>query len=64
MFIIVFDLIVIGRRDFLFFVPPLLFSILTPLFLPSSFVSLSYFILAVHMSECLEKHSCTVPHFL
>ena len=38
----------------LFFVPALL-SILTPLFLPSSSVSLS-FILAVPMRECLGKH--------
>ena len=40
------------------FVPALLFSILTPLFLPSSSVSLSYFVLAVPMRECLGKHSC------
>ena len=38
--------------------PALLFSILTPLFLPSSSVYLSYFILAVSMRECLGKHSC------
>ena len=37
--------------------PALLFSILTPL-LPSSFVSLSYFILAVPTRECLGKHPC------
>ena len=30
-------------------------SILTPLVLPSSFVSLSYFIFAVPMLECLGK---------
>ena len=41
----------IGSRAF-FFAPVLLFSILTPLFLPSSSVSLSYFILSVPMSEC------------
>ena len=35
-----------------FFVPALLLSILTPLSLPSSSVSLSYFILAVCMREC------------
>ena len=46
----------IGRRDF-FFVPGLLLSILTPLFLPSSSVTLSYLILAVPMRECLGKHS-------
>ena len=45
----------IGRRDFFFIVRVLLLSIyiLTPRFSPSSFVSLSYFILAVPMSECL-----------
>ena len=31
---------------------------LTPFFLPSSSVSLSYFILAVPMHECFPKHSC------
>ena len=40
------------------FVPALLLSILTPLFLQSFSVSLSYFILAVPMRECLGKHSC------
>ena len=40
------------------FVPALLLSILKPLFLPSSSVSLSYFVLAVPMHKCLEKHSC------
>ena len=38
-------------------VPALLLSILMPLFLPSSYVSLSYFALAVPMCECLGKHS-------
>ena len=59
----------LGRRD-LFFSCPLylywsshakitkLLSILLPLFLPSSSVSLSYFIRAVPMRECLGKHSC------
>ena len=42
----------------LLFVPVLLFSMLTPLFLPSSSVSLSYFVLAVPMRECFGKHSC------
>ena len=42
----------------LYFVPALLLSILTLLFLPSSSVFLSYFILAVPMRECLRKHSC------
>ena len=39
------------------------FSILTPLFLLSSSVSLSYFILAVPMRECLGKHSCMSSPF-
>ena len=42
----------------LLFVPALLLSILTPLFLPSSSVFLSYFVLAVPILECLGKHSC------
>ena len=45
------------------FVPAVLFSILTPLFLPSKSVSLSYFILAVPMRECLGKHSCMSSPF-
>ena len=45
------------------FVPALLLSILTPLFLPSSSVSLFYFILAVPMRECLGKHSCMSSQF-
>ena len=52
----------IGRRD-IFFVPVLLFSILTPLSLPPSSVSLSYFILAVQLHECLGKHSCMISQF-
>ena len=40
------------------FVPALLFSIFGHLFLPSSSVSLTYFILAVPMRECLGKHFC------
>ena len=47
----------------LFFVPALLFSILTPLFLPPSSVYLSYFILAVPMHKCLGKHSCMSSPF-
>ena len=47
----------------LLFVPDLLFSILTPLFLPPSSVSLSYFILAVPMLECLGKHACMSSPF-
>ena len=46
------------------FVPAVLFSILTPLFLSSLSVSLSYFILTVPMRECLGKHSWTSSHFL
>ena len=38
--------------------PALLFSILAPLFYPSSSLPLSYFSLAVPMSECFGKHSC------
>ena len=38
--------------ELLYFVPALLLSLLTSLFLPSSCVSLSYFILAVPMREC------------
>ena len=37
------------------FLSALLLSILTPLFLPSSSVSLSYFILAVPMRECMSS---------
>ena len=48
---------------FLFFVPALLLSILTPFFLPSSSVSLSNFILAVPMRECMGKHSCMSSPF-
>ena len=40
----------------------LLLSILTPLILSSS-VSMPYFILAIHMSQCLEKHSCMSSTF-
>ena len=47
----------------LLFVPAVLFSILTPLFCPSSTVPLSYFILAVPMRECLGKHSCMSSSF-
>ena len=39
------------------FVPALLLAILTPLFLPSSSVSLSYFVRAFLMRECSGKHS-------
>ena len=53
----------IGRQDFFFFVPDLLLSILTPLFLPSSSISLSYFVLAVQMRGWLGKHSCMCSQF-
>ena len=45
------------------FVPALFLSIFKPLSLPSSFVSLSYFILAVPMPECLGKRSCMSSTF-
>ena len=50
----------------IFFVPALLFSILTPLFLPPSSLlrpSLSYLILAVPMRKCLVKHFCMSSPF-
>ena len=47
-----------------YFMPALLFSILTHLFLHSSYVSLSYFIIAVPMRECLGKHPCMSSLFL
>ena len=47
----------------LFFAPALLLSMLTALFLPSSSVSLSYFILAVPMRERLGKHSYMSSQF-
>ena len=54
----------IGRQDFFFFfLPALLVSILMPLFLPSSSVSLSYFVLVVPMRECLGKYSCMSSPF-
>ena len=43
--------------------PALLLSMLTSVLLPSSFVTLSYFILAVLMRECLGKHSCVSSSF-
>ena len=46
-----------------FFVPALLFSILSPLFLPPSSVSLSFFIHAVPMRKCLGKHLCMSSPF-
>ena len=62
--ILVFFEIVIGRWGFSFFVSALHLFILTPLFLPSSAVSLAYFILPVLICECLVKHprvSSTFP---
>ena len=61
--IIVFRLSCVRPPGLLFFVPALLLSILTPFFLPSSSVSLSYFIFAVPMPECLGKHSCMSSEF-
>ena len=64
MFIIIVFLLASDRPSgIVYFVPILLLSILTPLFLPSS-VSLFYFILAVPMCECLGKHSSVSSHFL
>ena len=45
----------VGSRDFFFFVPALLLSILTPLFLPDSSVCLSYIILAVSSASVWEN---------
>ena len=50
-----FDLVVIGRRNLFVFALALILSILIPLFLRSSSVSLSYFIFAVPILECLGK---------
>ena len=46
-----------------FFMPALLLSILSFISLPTSFVSLAYFILAVAMRERLGKHSCMSSTF-
>ena len=52
-----------GKPGLLYsFVPALLFSILTPLFLPSYSVSLSYIIIVVPMRECLGKHVYHIYH--
>ena len=61
--IIVFRLGCDRPSGLLLFVPAVLFSILVPLFCVSSSVSLSYFILAVPMRECLGKHSCMSSQF-
>ena len=61
--IIVFGLGCDRPSGLLLFVPAVLFSILTPLFCPSSSVSLSYFILAVPIRKCLGKHSCMSSPF-
>ena len=45
------------------FMPAFLLSMLMPLFLQSSSVSLCYFILAVPMREFLGKHSCMSSPF-
>ena len=52
----------IGHQDIFVFLPTLLVSILTPLYLPSP-ISFSCFILAVHIHECLWKHSCMSSTF-
>ena len=60
MFINIVFLLRSGRPSTLLsFVPALLLSILTPLFLPS----LSHFILAAFIRECLEKYSCISSPF-
>ena len=59
--IIVFRLGCDKPSELLLFVPGVLFSILTPLFCVSSSVSLSYFILAVPMRECVGKYSLSSP---
>ena len=53
-----FHQVVIFRQEFLC---PLYF---TPLFLRFPSVSLSYFIYAVPIRECLGKHSCMSSNFL
>ena len=52
-----FKYIMMGCRDFFSFVPVLLLSLLRPLFLPSSSVYLSYFIIAFSIREYFGKHS-------
>ena len=61
--IIVFTLGSDRLARLLSFVPPLFLSTLTPLFLQSSSVSLSYFILAVPMRLCLGKDWCMSSPF-
>ena len=56
-YIIVFWLGCDRPSGLLFFVPVLLISTLTPLFLSSSSVSLSYLILAVPMRECVWENT-------
>ena len=62
-----FDQDVIDRQDFFFracFASNSMYSLAcTPLFLPSSSVSLSYFVLAVSIRECFWKHSCMSSPF-
>ena len=56
----------IGRRDFFFFHACFTYvhtHSATPLFLPSSSVSLSYLIFAVLMRECWRKHLCMSSTF-
>ena len=48
-------------KGLLFFVPAVLLSVLMPLFLPFSSVSLSYFMFAVLMHECLDTR--VFPNF-
>ena len=60
---IIFIIIVLWLSGLLFFMPALLLSILTPLFLPSSTLSLSYFVLAVPC-ESVWENSCMSSHVL
>ena len=64
MFIITVFWAMINRRTCFLRVSALLFSILAPLFLPSSSVYLSDSVLAVPMRKCLGKHLCTSFPFL
>ena len=58
---IVFKLGCDSPSGLLYFVPALLLSLLTLLFLPSPFVCLSAIIIAVQMHECLGKLAHEFP---
>ena len=61
--IIVFGLGIYWPPRLLFFMTALLLSILAPLFLLFSSISLSYLNIAARMRECLGKHSCMSSSF-